>query len=456
MKFHSLPLEEHAEVPLADAGRLEDLVSHWTRDDAAARPAGRNACYVVSVQRRTGGAGSDARLDEMVGLVETQGDRVVGREICWLERPDPRTLIRGGVAQRLAERARACGADLLVLDAELTPSQARNLEVATGIALCDREAVILNVFERHAATRRARIQVAIAHLEYLRPRIRGIGLNMDQQTGANPGGRGPGETASELLARQLDGRLADLRSRLARLERSDAEERRHRRHCARVVLVGYTNAGKTSLMNALTHAGLSSRDRLFETLDTTSRALSRHGGDVLLSDTVGFIRDLPDRLFASFASTLAEVVEASLLLVVLDVSSPEIDAHLRTTHEVLEQLGAADVPRLVVFNKTDVLEAPVDPAQLAALSAGHPHIALSSQDPAAVGVLRQAILERVRAHHRVREVFVPYGEAEIVGRIYARCRVLESTATPTGTQFVIEGEAHTVDELARATRRNRR
>jgi len=452
MKFHSTPLAEHAEVPLADAGRLEDLIAHWTRDESTPRPTGANACYVVSVQRRGDREMPDACLDEMVSLVATQGDGVVGREICWLDRPDPRTLIRRGVAARLAERARACGADLLVLDAELTPSQTRNLEQATGLPICDREAVILNVFERHATTRRARIQVEIAHLEYLRPRIRGIGLNMDQQAGGILGGRGPGETKSELLARQLDGRLADLRDRLVRLEGADREERRQRRQCARVVLVGYTNAGKTSLMNALTDAGLSSRDRLFETLDTTSRALSRHGGDVLLSDTVGFIRNLPDRLFASFATTLAEVCEASLLLVVLDVSSPEIEAHLRTTQAVLEQLGAADVPRLVVFNKCDVPDTPPDPARLAELSGGRAHVALSSRDPAAVAALRQVILDRVRADHRVREVFVPYARSEIVGRIYARCRVLESTATPTGTQFVIEGEAHTVDEIARATR----
>src|SRR5690606_24589381 len=166
---------------------------------------------------------------------------------------------------------------------------------------------ILNVFERNAATRRARAQVEIAHLEYLRPRIRGIGLNMDQQMGGSNKARGPGETASELLARQLDGRIAELRRRLEQLKRSDASGRKHRAGTSRVVLVGYTNAGKTSLMNALTHAGLSAKDRPFETLDTTSRRLSSHGGDVLLSDSVGFIRRLPERLFASFESTLAEV-----------------------------------------------------------------------------------------------------------------------------------------------------
>jgi GTP-binding protein HflX len=168
---------------------------------------------------------------------------------------------------------------------------------------------------------------------------------MDQQTGGMTKARGPGETESELLVRRLDGRLSYLRRGLAQLTRAAAAQRTQRADCGRVVLVGYTNAGKTSLMNALTGAGLSVRDRPFETLDTTSRALTRHGGDVLLSDTVGFIRRLPDRLSASFESTLAEVSEASLLLVTVDVSNPEVGEHLKTTRGVLDKLGAGHIPQ---------------------------------------------------------------------------------------------------------------
>src|SRR6185312_3400407 len=174
-----------------------------------------------------------------------------------------------------------------------SPSQARNLEDAAGIPVADREAIILNVFLRHARTRRAKIQVEAAQLEYLRPRIRGVGLDMDQQTGGMARARGPGETASELLARKLDGRLLELHKALRRLDASGRTQRRMRAGCRRMALVGYTNAGKTSLMNALTGAGLSARDVPFETLDTTSRCLTRHGGDVIVSDTVGFIRRLP-------------------------------------------------------------------------------------------------------------------------------------------------------------------
>jgi GTPase len=453
MRFHSKPIEEHAEVPLGDAGRLDELVSHWT--DRRAGPGamrGGNSCYVLSVHRRTEAAGAQAQLAEITALVQAQGDRVVGAESHLLTKPDPRTFVRSGVAERISARARDCGADMLVLDAQLSPSQTRNLEDATGLPICDREAVILNVFERHATTRRARMQVEIAHLEYLRPRIRGIGLNMDQQTGGMTKARGPGETASELLARRLDQRLADLRHGLNRLKQSDAAQRKRRAGCARVVLVGYTNAGKTSLMNALTAAELSARDRPFETLDTTSRSLTRHAGDVLLSDTVGFIRRLPERLFASFESTLAEVAEASLLLVTVDVSDPEAAQHLETTETVLAKLGAGHVDRLVIFNKLDRLPEPPAVERLAALSGGHPHIALSSQDPDGVARLRERILGLVRAHHSQREVFIPYERSDLTARAYARCRVLKATATPRGTQLVLDGEAHVVDEIARAIR----
>jgi GTP-binding protein HflX len=456
MRFHSKPIEEHDEVPLADEGRLDRLIDSWPerRPAPSALPDG-NACYVLSVHRRADAGSAQAQLKEMLGLVAAQGDRVVGMQTHLLTKPDARTLIRSGVAERVGAQARECGANMLVLDAELSPSQTRNLEDATGLPICDREAVILNVFERHATTRRARMQVAIAQLEYLRPRIRGIGLNMDQQTGGMTKARGPGETASELLARRLDGRLAELRHGLERLKQSDSARRKQRTECARVVLVGYTNAGKTSLMNALTEAGLSARDRPFETLDTTSRALTRHGVDVLLSDTVGFIRRLPERLFASFESTLAEVSEASLLLVTVDVSDPEAAKHLETTAAVLDKLGAGQVARLIVFNKLDCVAEPIERARLEALSGGHPYVALSSRDPIGVAALRARILELVRAHHRQREVFVPYELMAMMSRIYAQCRVLRSRSTETGTQVLIEGERHIVDEIARSARRER-
>jgi GTP-binding protein HflX len=455
MKIHSKPIEEHAEVPLADDSRWEAIVAHWQRREApqSAATSEGNACYLLSVQHRGDAGDPQAQLAEIASLVTTQGDRVVGMEMHRLHRPDPRTLVGSGIAQRIGTAARDAGANLLVVDAELTPSQARNLEDAAGLPVADREAVILNVFERHATTPRARAQVQLAHLEYLRPRIRGIGLNMDQQAGGVMGSRGSGDTASELLARRLDDRLTELRRRLEQIERSDSGRRQLRRRAFRVALTGYTNAGKTSLMNALCRTELSVRDRPFETLDTTTRCLTRHGGDVLLSDTVGFIRRLPDRLFASFESTLAEIREASLLLVVLDVSDPEIEQHRGLIEMVLGRLAAAALPRLVVFSKSDRLGAARPAGELARLAGGHGHVTVSAHDPRAVDGLREAILAAARSRQAVREVFVPYERGDLCGRIYAECRVLRSHATPRGTQLLIEGSPSTIAQLARACRR---
>ena len=307
LKFNSKPVSEHSEVPLADDGALETLAQTWRARGAPVEVSDGegSACYVVSVGADRDPIARAAQLAEILALVRHQGGRVVGQELCDIAEPNPRTLLGKGTARAIAERARQHGATMLVLDAELTPSQTRNLEDEAGIAICDREAIILNVFLRHARTRRAKIQVEIAQLEYLRPRIRGVGLDMDQQTGGNKNARGPGETASELMARKLDGRLKELRNSLESCETSSLTQRKQRSDCQRIALVGYTNAGKTSLMNALTGAGLVARDRPFETLDTTSRCLTRHGGGVVVSDTVGFIRRLPERLLASFASTLA-------------------------------------------------------------------------------------------------------------------------------------------------------
>jgi GTPase len=455
MKFHSKPVDEDPEVPLADDGRWEAIVAHWTRREAPRGDVASsgNSCYVLSLRRHGDRGHAPAQLAELISLVQSQGDRVVGSEVHELTRPDPRTLVRRGIAERIADQARQRGADLLVVDAELSPSQTRNLEDATGLSVADREAVILNVFERHATTPRSRAQVELAHLEYLRPRIRGIGLDMDQQAGGVMGSRGSGDTASELLARNLDHRVVQLRRRLEQIKASDAERRRRRWRAFRVAFVGYTNAGKTSLMNALSDAGLSARDRPFETLDTTTRCLTRHGGDVLLSDTVGFIRRLPERLFTSFESTLAEICEASMLLVVVDVSDPELEEHLRLTEAVLARLRAASLPRLVVFNKSDRLGAAPAAKELARLAGNHQHLCLSAHDQAAVASLREVILAAARSRQAVRELFVPYERGELSGRIYAQCRVLRAHATARGTQFVIEGDPAVVQELARACRK---
>jgi len=214
--------------------------------------------------------------------------------------------------------------------------------------------------------------------------------------------------------------------------------------------VGYTNAGKTSLMNALTGAGLSAKDQPFETLDATARCLTRHGGDVVISDTVGFIRHLPERLMASFESTLAEATDATLLAIVVDVSNSEWCMHLTETRRVLDRLGAGEIPRIHVFNKVDRLTAPLDEQLLSRAAGSRDWVALSSHDVDAVGDLRERLIAAARPHRQVARLFVAYDDVERMAAIHRDCVVLVSDAKPHGIRFMVEADRHLIDRLERA------
>src|SRR5262245_42546371 len=236
---------------------------------------------------------------------------------------------------------------------EITPSQARNLEKATGAVVMDRTAVILEIFHRHARSRAAKAQVEIVRLQYMAPRLREQGKGADRQRGGI-GGKGAGESTLELDRRKIRDRIAELTAELTALEDERRTQRARRQDLARVALVGYTNAGKSTLMRALTGSDVYVADQLFATLDTTVRMLVPETRPrILVSDTVGFIKKLPTELVASFKSTLAEALEASLLLQVVDASDPGFERQLEVTAEVLDEIGAGDVPRLLVFNKID-------------------------------------------------------------------------------------------------------
>lgn len=450
MKLYSEPVDEHAEVPLPDEGKWEELIEQWSqrRERTVELTHGQNACYVVSVGKWRSAAHEAAQLGEILGLVKAFGDQVVGHESMRMAKPHPKTWFGTGTCEQVAARARAAGANMLVIDGDLSPSQTRNLEDLTGLAVQDREGVILGVFRRNARSRKARIQVEIAQLNYLRPRIRGLGLDMDQQGGGIMGGKGAGETASELLARRLDDRLVLLKRAFKQAQAAGELQRQRRDGTERIALVGYTNAGKTSLMNALTGAELSAADRPFETLDTTSRALTRHGGDVILGDTVGFIRDLPERLLASFESTLAEIAEATLLALVVDLSDPEWELHLQTTHGMLDRLEAQAVPRFYVFNKADRVEQ-VPHDRLRAWVGEHPHVVISARDEAAVAALREALIEAARGGHRTLTAEVPYASGAVTAEIYARCRVSEAVPTDEGMRLTFHGPAAQVARIER-------
>lgn len=451
MKFHSKPVPEHEEVPLADDGQWELLIEEWTERQTvigAYHDGDRRACYVVSVGIERDQRIRAAQLAEILNLVRAQGSDIVGSEIYHLREVNPRTVVGKGTASAIASRARAAGATMIVIDAELSPSQLRNLEDETGISVCDREAIILNVFLRNARSRQARIQVEIARLDYLKPRIRGVGIDMDQQVGGIGGSRGPGETASELLARKLDHRMEALKKAARRMSAGRGRQRRRRDESKRIVLVGYTNAGKTSIMNALTKESLSARSMPFETLDTTSRALARHGGDVIISDTVGFIRRLPERLLASFESTLSEIREASLLVIVVDVSDYEWRHHLAITLEVLDKLGATGVPKFYLFNKSDLLGTAPEAGWLDSVVGTHPYVVMSSGDEDATKQLKETLLDIVRGAHETAELFVPYSEPRVLGELYATCRVLATEAFESGMKLRIRGETASIRKLA--------
>lgn len=456
MKFQSKPIAEHSEVPLADDGRLEDVITHWqqqsckkaqSNNENSYQNSSGKSCYTITLMS-PGDIHPEGKESEILGLIKALGDHIVGHEVYHLKKPHPKTLIGRGAIEEIARRAREVDADMLILDAWLTPSQARNLEFMTGMAISDREAVILNVFLKHAKTRSARIQVELAQLEYLRPRIRGLGLNMDQQAGGILGGRGPGETASELMCRRIDIRITQLTQAVQSLGKTKRNQRESRLNCKRICLVGYTNAGKTSLMNALTSSELSSRNLPFETLDTTTRALARQTPmDVLLSDTVGFIRNLPKRLLASFTSTLNEIIEADLLVIVVDASDPERELQISTTENQLAVLKAELIPRFYLFNKQDKMPTPLSDEQYRILSDGHPYIVLSSFNSEAILSLRVALLAKVLNELKVSTLFVPYAYTETVREIYAKCKVIDVQSNECGFNFTLQGDASILEKL---------
>jgi GTP-binding protein HflX len=316
---------------------------------------------------------------------------------------------------------------VVLVDHDISPSQARNLEKATGVEVMDRTAVILEIFRRHARSRAAKAQVEIVRLQYLAPRLREAGKGQDRQRGGI-GGKGAGESSLELDRRKLRDRIAELTDELAALSEEQRTQRARRRAMNRVALVGYTNAGKSTLMRALTGSQVYVADKLFATLDTTVRALHPEAHPrVLVSDTVGFIDKLPHGLVASFKSTLDEALEAGLLAQVIDASDPAFAHQLQVTSDVLEEIGAGAVPRLLIFNKID--RAGDQAAQAAAsadLLARWPDaLVMSARRPDDVARLRARLLAHFARDLVEGEVRLPYGGQKLRGEIFASSQVLE-------------------------------
>jgi len=342
--------------------------------------------------------------------------------------------------------------DAVLVDHDITPSQARNLEKATGVEVLDRTAVILEIFRRHARSRAAKAQVEIVRLAYLVPRLREQGQGKDRQRGGI-GGKGAGESSLELDRRKIRDRIAELTREIEGMAEEQRTQRARRRDMSRVALVGYTNAGKSTLMRALTGSEVYVADKLFATLDTTVRPLVPPTRPrVLLSDTVGFIDKLPHGLVASFKSTLDEALEAGLLAQVVDASDPNWERQLQVTTEVLAEIGAADVPRLLVFNKIDrtgdiVAEARTTQALLARWPDA---VVMSARRPEDVAHLRARLVAFFGRDLVEGDLHVPYDRQQLRGEIFDTCEVLGERYTDDGVVFRVRGPLALLERLRAA------
>jgi GTP-binding protein HflX len=345
-------------------------------------------------------------------------------------------------ASRIEPEPQTPKAEFVIVDHEISPSQARNLEHATGAQVLDRTGVIVEIFHRHAHSREAKLQVEMARLKYVSPRMRESSAGGGRQQGS-----GAGESDLELDRRKIRDRLAELKEQLVDIQRDDDQRRSARGDQLRVALVGYTNAGKSSLMRALTGSEVLVADKLFATLDTTVRALQPETKPrVLVSDTVGFIKKLPHDLVASFRSTLAEALEASLLLFVVDASDPTYESQLEVSRNVLREIGADVAPSRLVLNKIDR----VSEADRAALRVKHPDaILLSAQSPEDVAALRETIIGFFEAAMVEGQLVLPYAKQGLLSDVYENARVLSEDYDTTGRIIRVRGLPGAIARLRR-------
>ena len=366
---------------------------------------------------------TDASMDELARLVDTAGADPVARVLQRREAPDRATYVGRGKAQEILTVSEAVDADTVVFDNDLTPAQQGNLEAILKRTALDRTAVILDIFAQNASSPEGKAQVELAQLRYRLPRLRHSGRIFSQQAGGI-GTRGPGETQLEVDRRRLMRRVTRLESDLRRIRknRSTQSKARHRTSNRAVAIVGYTNAGKSTLLNRLTDAGILVEDRLFATLDATTRRLQLPGGEaVFLSDTVGFIRKLPHQLVEAFKSTLDVVVDADLLVHVVDASDPDPKGCIAAVRSVLDEIGADRVPEMYVFNKADL--APESAARLVDREPGS--VAVSATTGDGLDDLLTAVGRRLRRHTVVAELSVPYDRGDVLAMAHREGEVLD-------------------------------
>jgi GTP-binding protein HflX len=409
------------------------------------RPQGRarQRAYLIAT-----GPNGDGELSELRELLKTAGVATVGELTQRREHPHPDTYLGAGKVDELRDRARQADANLIAADDELSPRQERNLETALGIPVIDRTAIILDIFAAHAHSAEGKLQVELAQLEYNLARMRGLWSHLER-LGGGIGTRGPGETQIETDRRLARDRIAALKRRLGRVRssRSVMRSERERSQLPQVSLAGYTNAGKSTLLNALTGASVGVGDRLFHTLDPTTRVLRSAGHDFLVTDTVGFIRKLPHQLVDAFGATLEETLRAELILHVVDASAPEEElvAMTRAVEEVLDEIGA-EQPRLLVLAKADLLDAD----RRSELAVRHPGAVLVS---AVTGegledLVARLELEFARTLKRV-ELLLPYEEGGRLAELHELAGELDRTDTAEGVRVTARVPAQVAARFAR-------
>lgn len=401
---------------------------------------------LVGVWTEGSAAQADASMAELAALAETAGSQVLDALIQRRDKPDPATYIGSGKADELRSVVLETGADTVICDGELTPAQLNALEKVVKVKVIDRTALILDIFAQHATSREGKAQVSLAQMEYMLPRLRGWGESMSRQAGGRAGGagggvgtRGPGETKIETDRRRIRERMAKLRREIKEMKtaRDTKRSRRTSSGIPAVAIVGYTNAGKSSLMNALTGAGILVQDALFATLDpTTRRAALDDGREVVFTDTVGFVRHLPTQLVEAFRSTLEEVTGADLLLHVVDGSDALPDQQIKAVREVItdvlrEQGEGSGPPELLVVNKIDALDA----TQLAHLRAQLPGaVFVSARTGRGIDQLRERLAEILGGLDVEVSVLLPYTRGDLLARIHSDGRIISSSHEEGGTR----------------------
>jgi len=389
-------------------------------------------------------------LDELELLAETAGAKIAGRITQRVSKINPATLIGKGKAEELLNQAKELGVKLIVFDDELSPAQIKNYhKISENVKVLDRSGLILDIFQKHAKTKEARTQVDLAYMEYLLPRLTRQWTHLERQMGGIGTRAGMGETQIEIDRRLIRTRISKLKKELSRIEKERDTQSYRRQSEFRVSFVGYTNAGKSTLFKALTGSDVYIQDQLFATLDTTVRQLQiDESHQILLSDTVGFIRKLPHNLVASFKSTLKEVLEADLILVMLDISSAQIEDHFQTIGNVLKDMGAQKIPQILVLNKVDLIS---DGNMIEKRQREFPDsVTISAQQHLRLSELRSRIVGKMEENFKTIDLEFSYDQGKTIAHAQEGVDVLKREYEENGVKLRIRGSRSRINQIQSA------